>query len=293
MAAEIAEIPEAAARLLDQGAGSIGAVAAALRSLSPVMMATVARGSSDHVATTLSYGLGMMSGIVPASYPPARAISQSGRSADIIAAAHGLMAGGATLVVLTNRVDGPLAQLGGHVLDIRAGPERAVAATKSFVNALLAGAMLLAEWRDDAVLRGALARMPAALRATLSVELTDLMPVLSIGGAADGSGPWPIAGRRRRGCAEGDGTLRSVRAGLFGGGGAARADADPARRISCPGFDPGGPFDGTRPIALPDPVSLHPLLDLVPIYVALEAAARARGADPDAPDRLEKETVTL
>lgn len=55
----------------------------------------------------------------------------------------------------------------------------------------------------------------------------------------------------------------------------------------------GGPFDGTRPIALPDPVSLHPLLDLVPIYVALEAAARARGADPDAPDRLEKETVTL
>lgn len=108
----------------------------------------------------------------------ALAISQSGRSADIIAAAHGLMAGGATLVVLTNRVDGPLAQRGGHIFDIRAGPERAVAATKSFVNSLLAGAMLLAEWRDDAVLRGALARMPAAL----SVKLPDLMPVLSTGG---------------------------------------------------------------------------------------------------------------
>lgn len=310
---EIAEIPDAAARLLEQGGGPIGDVAKALRKLSPMAMITVARGSSDHVATSMSYGLGQISGIIPASYPPslasltgqapnvagqvALAISQSGQSKDIIAGARALSDGGAHLVVLTNSVDGPLAHLGGDVIDIHAGPEMAVAATKSFVNSLLAGAMLIAEWQDDASLRNALSVMPDALARALGTTPDQLVEPLASTSRLMVLGRGPSLGIANEIALKAM-ELCGVPALAYS---AAEVRHGPMQilRDDFPLLDlsRGQVLAGTTPIPLADYRSVHPLLDplldLVPVYVALEAAARARGLDPDAPDRLKKETVTI
>jgi len=313
MAREIAEIPAAAARLLDLGRAPITEVADRLREHSPNVLVTVGRGSSDHAATGLAYGLGMMSGILPASYPPslasivgqvprmegqlALAISQSGQSRDIIAASQALIRGGATLVVLTNRTDGPLAQIGGQVIDIHAGPELAVAATKSFVNSVLAGAMLFSDWMGDDPLRQALSSMPEALDAALARGTADLVPALSDDDRLMVLGRGPSLGIAA------EVALKAME--LCGMTALAYSTAEVRHgpmqilRDGYPVLDltRGPPLEGTVALSLPgaEPVhpQLDPLLDLVPLYVALEAAARARGFDPDAPDRLKKETVTL
>lgn len=310
LSVEIAEIPEAAARL---NAAGVAEAVAALRALRPHVMATVARGSSDHAATCLAYACGMLSGVIPASYPPslasiegqrprakgqaALAISQSGRSADIVAAARALHEAGAALVVLTNSPASPLASVGGHVVDIAAGPEHAVAATKSFVNSVLAGIWLLAGWHGDVKLAEALERMPEALDLALSTTATALHETL--------------AGRSRlmvlgRGPSLGIGAEIALKAMELCGLPAMAYSTAEVRHGPMQILRDGHPvLDLTRGANLPDvtpiempmqpPVHplLDPLLDLIPAYVALEAAARDRGLDPDAPDRLKKETVTL
>ena len=100
MAREIAEIPEAARRFLDGSRDAVLAAAAALRDRAPVVVTTVARGSSDHAATYLKYAIELEQGLPVASLGPSIAsiygrplhlaqgacigISQSGRSPDIV-----------------------------------------------------------------------------------------------------------------------------------------------------------------------------------------------------------------
>ena len=67
------------------------------------------------------------------------AISQSGKSPDIVAMAETARAGGALTVAITNTADSPLARASDYAIDILAGPERSVAATKTFVNSAVAG----------------------------------------------------------------------------------------------------------------------------------------------------------
>jgi glucosamine--fructose-6-phosphate aminotransferase (isomerizing) len=69
-------------------------------------------------------------------------ISQSGRSPDIIAVIEDARRQGALTVALTNDTASPLAAMADHVVDLRAGPERATAATKSYTTELLAAALL-------------------------------------------------------------------------------------------------------------------------------------------------------
>lgn len=119
-----------------------------IRDFNPTMVLTIARGTSDRAADYGKYLLEILLGIPVGSTSPstvtlfhaqpqaagvlALAISQSGESPDIIAESKALQAGGAFVLAITNSPHSPLAKCADAVIDIAAGPENAVAATKSF-----------------------------------------------------------------------------------------------------------------------------------------------------------------
>lgn len=174
MRREIEEIPEAARRLLDDGHPEIRKIAR--RAGAPVFLASVARGSSDHAATFLKYAAEIYLGLAMASLGPSVssiyngrvkldqalviAISQSGASPDILSVVESAAKQGAFTVGLTNTADSALAGTAGASINILAGPERSVAATKTFVNSVLAGLLLLGEIGGDKELLDALLKLP-------------------------------------------------------------------------------------------------------------------------------------
>ncbi|TCN24787.1 SIS domain-containing protein [Sinorhizobium americanum] len=176
MRREIDEIPEAVARLLDRSAAAVAAAGTALRAKDPAFLVTIARGSSDHAALFLKYAIELTAGRPVASLGPslasiygaelklggaaAIAISQSGKSPDIVAMAEAATRAGAVSIALTNTLPSPIADACSHPLDILAGPELAVAATKSYVNSIVAGLAVLGEWTSDAGLKRAVADLP-------------------------------------------------------------------------------------------------------------------------------------
>lgn len=180
MLEEIDEAGEAAARQLSQNAERLPELGARLRSLDPPLVATIARGSSDCCALYLKYLVEIVSGVPCASIGPSIAtlyrtpmrleggvsvaISQSGRSPDIIEMQRHARRGGALAVALVNDVASPLAQEAEVLLPLCAGMERSVAATKSMVAGLVAGASLVAAWREDRQLADALTALPDVLR---------------------------------------------------------------------------------------------------------------------------------
>src|SRR6218665_959311 len=103
MSREIGEIPQAAARLLDNSAPALAAAGRALRDKDPAFLITIARGSSDHAAHFIKYAVELQAGRPVASLGPslasiyktnlklaggaAIAISQSGKSPDIVSMA--------------------------------------------------------------------------------------------------------------------------------------------------------------------------------------------------------------
>lgn len=101
-------------------------------------------------------------------------ISQSGKSPDLLANAQAARAAGARVVVFVNVEDSPLARLADTVLPLHAGPERSVAATKSYLCSLAAILQLAAHWKDDANLIDAAARLPDALRAAWQADWSAL-----------------------------------------------------------------------------------------------------------------------
>ena len=92
------------------------------------------------------------------------AISQSGKSPDIVAMAQSARRNGALTFALTNTAGSPLAAAADFTIDLAAGEEKSVAATKSFVSSVVAGLGLLAHWQDDAALIAALDDLPARPR---------------------------------------------------------------------------------------------------------------------------------
>ncbi len=181
MIVEIVESGEAIARQLAANAEATQRCAAELRTRDPRLVATIARGSSDHCALYLKYLLEILIGVPCASIGPsiaslynvrlkldgalALAISQSGRSPDIVAMQDAAKRAGAFTLALVNDVSSPLATGADFLLPLHAGPEKSVAATKSMIATLVAGAALIAEWREDAALRAAIAKLPALLSA--------------------------------------------------------------------------------------------------------------------------------
>lgn len=190
MRREILEIPDAVERLLSAGAPAIARIAAAARDADPAFAVTVARGSSDHACTFLKYAFELELGLPVASIGPSVAsiygaklklarsicltVSQSGKSPDIVAMAGSAAENGAMSVAVTNDAASPLARVAHHTIDIHAGPERSVAATKTFITSTIAGLMLLAEWTGDDALRQGLRSAPEAF----ARAATDSWPAL-------------------------------------------------------------------------------------------------------------------
>jgi len=177
---EIGEAGDAGARLLGHNAELLAELGARLRALDPPLVATIARGSSDCCALYLKYLVEIVSGVPCASIGPSIvtlyrtpmrlhgavsvAISQSGRSPDIVEMQRAARRGGALAVALVNEVASPLAKEAEALLPLCAGPERSVAATKSMIAGLVAGASLVAAWREDRPLADAIAGLPDILR---------------------------------------------------------------------------------------------------------------------------------
>jgi glucosamine--fructose-6-phosphate aminotransferase (isomerizing) len=180
MLREIDEAGEAVGRQLGCNVRPLAALGARLRTLDPPLVATIARGSSDCCALYLKYLVEITSGVPCASIGPsiatlyrtpmrlagsvAVAISQSGRSPDIVDMQRAARQGGALAVAFVNDVASPLAEETEVLLPLCAGPECSVAATKSMIAGLVAAASLVAAWREDRQLANALARLPDVLR---------------------------------------------------------------------------------------------------------------------------------
>lgn len=195
MRREVGEIPKAVERLLSGGAPRIRAVADAARAKDPAFLVTVARGSSDHACTYFKYAVELMLGLPVASIGPSVAsiygarlkldrglaisVSQSGQSPDIIEMARAARAGGATTVAVTNNVGSPLASVSEQTLDIMAGPELSVAATKTYVTSVVALLAVLAEWSDDAALRAALKALPDQLGRAATLDWPEVRHALT------------------------------------------------------------------------------------------------------------------
>ena len=156
---------------------------------------TVARGSSDHAANYCAYLIMARLGRVVASLPMslltlnksplqtrdtlAIAISQSGQSPDVVEPIAYFRDGGATTIALVNDIASPLAQAAEWAMPLHAGKERSVAATKSFITSLVAGARLVAEWQNDPELKDGLAALPEALRAAATHDWSAAIEVLA------------------------------------------------------------------------------------------------------------------
>jgi glucosamine--fructose-6-phosphate aminotransferase (isomerizing) len=183
---EIRQQSSCLARLLKAERGTAEHIAAAVRRLRPAFAVTAARGSSDNAARYAKYLFGGHNRLVVSLGAPSlitlygRApsfrgslvigISQSGESPDIVALVAEGRRQGALTVAMTNRTRSPIATAAEHVFPLHAGPERAIAASKSFTCQLMALAMLSAaieenpdRWRD-------LERLPEAVERTLSLH---------------------------------------------------------------------------------------------------------------------------
>lgn len=194
MRREVLEIPAAVDRLLQSGGDDISRAADAVRARAPAFMVSVARGSSDHVATYLKYASELLKGTPIASIGPSVAsiynrklnldgsvclsVSQSGKSPDIVQMAKMAREGGALSIAMTNNPDSPLAQVSDHTLNLHAGPEISVAATKTFVNSAVAGIWLLAEWAEDDALRTAIHSLPDALEKAVNNDWPEVRAAL-------------------------------------------------------------------------------------------------------------------
>src|SRR5215472_9679294 len=95
-------------------------------------------------------------------------ISQSGRSPDLVAATKSARAAGGRTIAIVNATASPVADAAEFVIPIEAGDEHSVAATKTVIGSMAAGAALVAELANDGALRGALDRLPARLTGALA-----------------------------------------------------------------------------------------------------------------------------
>jgi len=336
MRREVLEIPEAVARLLADGAGNIADIAAAARAGDPLFAVTVARGSSDHACTFLKYAFELMLGLPVASVGPSVAsvygadlklarsvslsVSQSGKSPDIVAMTELAARSGAFTIALTNNTASPLAQAADRCIDIHAGPERSVAATKTFVTSAVAGLMLLADWAGDDDLRAALHGLPAHLAQATALDWPDLRA--AIGGSQSlytlGRGPsWAMSNEAalkfKETCqihAESYSSAEVLHGpvSIVGAGfpvlcfAAADAAEDTVVAVADQLADKGALAFVTsdkarRAQALPHVRTGHPLTDPIALitsfYAMIEKVAGERGIDPDTPRHLNKVTETV
>lgn len=183
---EIAEQPESLRHLLTHGASEVEAIGHALRARAVRHVVIAARGSSDNAARYAQYVFGAFNRLTvtlatPSLFtrylsPPRMddalvvGISQSGESPDLVAVVEEGRRQGCATLAITNAAGSPLTEVADHTLLLRAGPERSVAATKTYTAQLLALAMLSAAVGDDARRREELQAVPSHVAAALDVD---------------------------------------------------------------------------------------------------------------------------
>ena len=194
MRQEIDEIPQAVARFLQSSRPALVEAGRLLRDRDPATLVTIARGSSDHASAFLKYATELTAGIPVASIGPsvmsiygrqlklrhcaAIAISQSGKSPDILAMAQSARKSGAATIAITNTADSPLAAAADVTINLDSGEEKSVAATKTFVASVVAGLALLAHWQQDDGLMAAIEALPDLLQQAIGCDWPPLMGAL-------------------------------------------------------------------------------------------------------------------
>lgn len=195
MLKEAVSAAECVALQLSQDADRYAALGQTLRTTQFNTALTIARGSSDHAANYCAYLIMARMGRVVASLPMSLltlyksplvtrntltiAISQSGQSPDVVEPTGYFRNGGATTVALVNDITSPLAQTAEWAMPLHAGKEQSVAATKSFITSLVAGARLVAEWQNDPDLKEGLAALPDALAVAAQADWSPAIEVLA------------------------------------------------------------------------------------------------------------------
>src|SRR5579883_3539530 len=178
---EILSQPEVIARVIDREANHIEQMVRQLPAFDYALIA--ARGSSDHAATYAKYAWSSLAGYPVALAAPSLltmykaaprlngalvvGISQSGQSPDIIAVLEEGKRQGRPTLAITNDGTSPLAKMADYVVELHAGPERSVAATKTYTAQLAVIALFAALWSGEPQYLADLQRLPEALETTL------------------------------------------------------------------------------------------------------------------------------
>jgi glucosamine--fructose-6-phosphate aminotransferase (isomerizing) len=339
MAREIAEQPDVLRRILAEGAPRIRETAETIAARKPRFVLLTARGTSDNAALYAKYlleiRLGLPCGLTSMSTTTAYGarpdltdvlvitVSQSGGSPDLVASTKAAREAGAITLAVTNNPDSPLAAVSEYHLDILAGPEKALPATKTYTASLLTlylfveglrggdgqAAKALPELAERIIARQdevrALAaryrfaeRMvitsrgygyPTAKEAALKLMETSYIPALSYSGADLLHGPLAMVDNISPVIAvvtdgAGGEALRPVLDRLRGRG-ADLVVIGPAARVAEASAGFVLPVEGVAE-------ELQPLLEIIPLQLLAYEVTIARGQDPDAPRALAKVTET-
>jgi glucosamine--fructose-6-phosphate aminotransferase (isomerizing) len=176
MRAEALEAPLIAERQFSENQQLLDELAQYLNQKNPYSLVSIARGSSDHAAQYLNFlatiklgklstslsmsALTLYQAQLDVSKSLGIAISQSGQSPDIIMPIEYMHTHNAPTLAMVNVADSPLAKAAEWTIPLHAGPERSVAATKSFIASLTASASLIATWKNDLELTRGLHHLP-------------------------------------------------------------------------------------------------------------------------------------
>ena len=246
-------------------------------------------------------------------------VSQSGQSPDIVRMTESLRANGARTVAITNDEKSRLARAANVTLPIHAGPELSVAATKTFVTSLVAGLWLIAEIKGDADLVAAIRALPAALEAATDCDWSAAAAAIDEQSLFTlGRGPsWAISNEAalkfKETClihAESYSSAEVLHGpvSIVGEGFPVIAfAANDVAEASVAETSDALSEKGARVFAVSDRVKLatplphvrtqhwltDPITAIVSFYGMVEAVARRRGINPDAPRHLNKVTETL
>ena len=301
----------------------------------PTTVITCARGSSDHAATYLRYIVETCLGLLSTSLAPSVsslyghwphvegslcvAISQSGASDDLLSVVEGYANVGVSTVALLNDCESRLAGLAEIVVPLRAGQERSVAATKSFIASMFAALQIANCLQDGLVATNELEALPDKLDEAWKIEWSPLIECLIparglyvIGRGIGLSVAGEAALKFKETCklhAESY-SAAEVRHGpmalfdrdfpvlIFRQDDASANGVDELASLAvasgCKVFVVGGQTAGATNL---DTVSasalLSPIIQIQTFYRAVNELALLRGCDPDHPPMLKKVTVTL
>lgn len=183
---EIHEQPRVLATLIEQARSDVARLAAAIAARPITHVVIAARGTSDNAARYAQYLWGAVNGLPVALATPSLhtvygrppryrdalvlGISQSGKSPDIVSVVAEGKRQGALTAAITNDPGSDLAQAADYCVPLYAGPERSVAATKTYTTQLVAMAMLSAELAGDTAMFDSLARLPQQVAQTLALD---------------------------------------------------------------------------------------------------------------------------